>query len=49
VLGVLRLRDGEATGYMGSPSYLYTMTRGEPPSDISSSAPQKTLSSSESM
>nr|GFD28356.1 hypothetical protein [Tanacetum cinerariifolium] len=28
-----------ATGSIGSPSYPYTMTRGEPPSDSSSSAP----------
>nr|GEX11320.1 reverse transcriptase domain-containing protein [Tanacetum cinerariifolium] len=36
--------DSEATGCIGSPSYPYTMTRGDPPSDSSSSAPQKTLS-----
>ncbi|GJV59724.1 hypothetical protein Tco_1465824 [Tanacetum coccineum] len=35
--------DGGATGCMGSPSYPYMMTRGGPPSDGSSSAPQKTL------
>ncbi|GKG66550.1 hypothetical protein Tco_0709444, partial [Tanacetum coccineum] len=28
---------------VGSPSYPNTMTHGEPPSDTSSSAPQKTL------
>nr|GFA57110.1 hypothetical protein [Tanacetum cinerariifolium] len=43
------LRDGGATGYIGSPSYPYTMTRGDPPSYSSSSDPQKTLPGSESM
>ncbi|GJV22196.1 hypothetical protein Tco_1371216 [Tanacetum coccineum] len=41
--------DGGATGYMGSPSYPYIMTRGGPLSDGSLSAPQKTLPGSESV
>ncbi|GKG40294.1 hypothetical protein Tco_0467071, partial [Tanacetum coccineum] len=42
--------DGRATGYIGSPSYLNTITRGMPPSGTSSSlAPQKALPGSESV
>ncbi|GJS13009.1 hypothetical protein Tco_0407481 [Tanacetum coccineum] len=40
---------GWATGCMGSPSYPYSMARGEPPLDSSSSAPQKTLTGLESV